>query len=1337
MIRNIIVFFFLITSTVICQNQKFYFDNYTTEDGLSDNYVNCAFQDNKGWVWIGTGMGIERFDGTKFKNYCIYNDDTIEIEDILVRRFYESLSGQLYVCTEESGLAIYNRDKDRFERVKINEKPILTDVSVKYLDEDSDSNLWAATKNGVCLINFKNQTTQVYKFEKENSNSLCDNYVRKLIFDGESKLWIATINGLDKFNPDNGRFTHYSSINSLLNDDILELYLDDSLKLWIGTASNGIVILNIYTNQFSHFIPDPENERSYKINSILKDEDNKFWIGTRGGLYKYDKKTNKVTWIINDIHNKNSLAHNSVLDISVDAKGDIWVSTRGGLSYLVKEKQVFENYTEFPDNMHYLNNSEIYCIWISKSGQVWMGTESGGVNILNRENNTFRYLTEENGLSNNCIKSINSTGDGEILIGTFKGGLNVYNEKTGKIKWFKHDENDPASISDDIVWDICIDKKGAIWIGTSKGLDRYNPSTKTFVHYPEFDDMVNGVTWIGVDENNDLWLGSEIIKIYKQGEGVITSFDEKGRGIFIDSKRRYWVMTSNRGIVQYNKEKGAIKCYDEKDGLACNLSYCMLEDYTGNLWISTANGLSCFDPKNETFKNYYKINGLQGNQYNYGAALKSKNGELYFGGKHGLTIFNPKNIIENKYIPPVYITDLKIFNQSVKISNDKNAILNKSILETSILEIPYKYNVISFDFAVLNYTNNKQNKCKYMLEGFDNEWIEASGNRSATYTNLNPGQYIFKVKASNDNGYWNETGTSKILVILPPYYKQIWFKALVGILSITLLSFIFIFIFRRREMAKTYEFEKIKAQKLHELDTFKLKLFTNISHEIKTPLTLIISPLKKILKHNFKDPEVKENLLLMEKNASHLMKLVTQLLDYRKLQEGKLKIELKRGDIVRFCENLFQSFEGIMKEKGILFKFGSIQKKIYTSFDPDKLRNILNNLVSNAIKYNKQGGSVSFFISMVIEQDEEFTEKEHHYVKIEIKDTGIGIDEKEVPKIFDRYYSKAKEDEINSSGIGLAFTQELIKLHNGRIIVESHEGKGSTFTILLPYIEDSKGNVTEHKEKEVSTKDFIKTNDFKLIQKDKKILLVIEDNEDVLQFIKSHFKNKFIVLDALNGNDGLELAIKTIPDIIVSDVMMPGIDGRELCEKLKKDERTSHIPVILLTALSSNENIKEGLLKGADDYMTKPFDIDILQTKINNLFLLRKSLIKKYSKQLLTEPSYVEVKTLDEKFLEKAVKITEKYIDDPELNIDKFVSQMGVSRMQLYRKINALTSMTVKEFVNDIRLKRAEQMFAEKKISVSEVAYSVGFNDLSYFGKCFKRKYGLSPSEYNQKHVGN
>ena len=1335
MIRKVALLLSCLNQIVFCQNTKINFDNFTTEDGLSDNYVNCVLQDHKGWIWIGTGMGIERFDGIKFKKYAIYSSDAKVKEVILARNFYESHTGTLYACAEDVGLFKYNQGKDCFERLLINGNPVLTDVSVKDLVEDMDGSLWAATKKGICKIDLKNQKVISYVHDGHNENSLINDYVRRLVLDDSSKLWIGTQHGLDKFDPANKSFVHYSKINPLLNDDILDICLDNKKRIWIGTSSHGIVIINNPQKGNSlNFIPDRKNDRSYKVNAILQDREKKFWIGTRGGLYLYDEKDNSIILLENNLLENKSLIHNSVMKIAQDKKGDLWISTRGGLSYMVKEKQEFEYYRALPNNNKYLNNSEIYCIWIDKSGNVWMGTENGGVNILDRKKGTFKYLTASaNGLSNNCIKSINSVGDGKLLIATFQGGLNVYNERTGKITWLKHDPKNKNSISSDMVWDICLDKTGAVWIGTTSGLDKYDPVTQKFVHFPEFDNMVNGVTWIGVDSDNDLWLGSEIIKVFRPGHGIINTFKEKGRGFFVDSKGQYWVMSGNRGIVLYDKNKGALKVYDENAGIASKLTYCMLEDRNNNLWISTADGLSCFNPKNKTFKNYYNIDGLQGNQFHYGAACKANNGEMLFGGVKGLNIFNPDKIIENKYIPPVYITDFKIFNQSVQISNDKRSILKESITETERLEVPYKFNVLTFEFAALNYTNSIRNKYKYKLEGFDNGWTESTENRSATYTNLNPGEYCFRVIASNDKGYWNETGTSKKLVILPPFYRTFWFIAFIFCVVTILFSLVFIFIFKRRELRKTFEFEKIKAQKLHELDLFKLQFFTNISHEIKTPLTLIISPLKKILKYDFANSEVKENLNLMERNADHLMKLVTQLLDYRKLQEGKLKIEMKRGDIVQFCKEVFLSFEGVMKEQSIKYKFGSVQQKIVTGFDPDKLKNILNNLIFNAIRYNKKGGSIIFFISLDIEQEKEFNQAEKHYIKIVLKDSGIGINENEIPKIFDRYYSKSSEKGFTSSGIGLAFTKELIALHHGKIQVESKEGFGTTFTMMLPFIEDLIENAQEFQINEISSKEYIKTETFELEQKNKKILLVVEDNEDVRSFIKSHFKKEYLVLEATDGKEGLELAIKTIPDIMISDIMMPEMDGKELCEKIKKDERTSHIPIILLTALSSKDHMKEGLVKGADDYITKPFDIDLLQIKVENLLKVRKSLREKYSKQMVLQPTNIAIKTLDEKFLQKAIKIIEENMDDSDLDIEKFVSQIGVSRMQLYRKIAALTNMTVKEFVNDIRLKRAAQIFSEQIINISEVAYSVGFNDLSYFGKCFKRKYGMSASEYYQK----
>ncbi len=1323
-----ILFHFCLILTA--QSNYLYFDNYTTANGLSDNYLNSTLQDSRGWIWIGTASSIERFDGIKFKRYCIYENDTTVLEDVLVRKIIESSKNEIFACCEEVGLAIYNKDLDRFERLRLNDNSVLTDVSVKDLKEDKQKNLWAATKKGVCKIDFKNKQCFFYSYSP-NKNSISSNYVRKLLFDDNQNLWIATKRGLDKLNLKENTITHLLNKQIELGDDILELYLDANKLLWVGTAHNSIITINTSNESIKQFIPDKNNSRCYKVNSIIQDKNGKYWIGTRGGLYIYTPGTGKINWIKSDILNKNRLIHNSIIDIYFDTKEDVWISTRGGLSYLVQEKQIFRNYKALPGNNNYLNNCEIYSVWENKNGDIWIGTEDGGVNILDRDKGTFEYLTKNNGLTDNCIKTIHPTPDGKIMIGTFHGGLNLYDplyKTTRKISI----SNNSGRIGDEVVWTIKTDNVNRIWIGSTAGLDRYVPKTGSLIHYPEFDSLASGIRWITVDHNNDLWLGSEDIKVYRPGEGILETFKYKSRELFIDSKGRYWLLTDNQGIILFDKTSGPVKIYNESKGIISNTAYRMHEDAAGKLWISTPIGLCSFNPEKETFENFYDYDGLAGNHYNYGASCKLRTGELLFGGKDGLTMVNPNSILENSYIPPVYLTDFKIFNKSVKISKAKDAILTKPISETKTIKVPYKYNVLTFEFAALSYSNSEHNRYKYLLDGFDSDWTETGDSRSVTYTNLNPGAYTLRIQGSNDNDLWNVNGCSLNLIVTPPYYRKFWFVALITLFIISIIILILYLIFKRKDLAKTYEYEKNQAVKLQKLDQFKHHLFTKTSNEIKTPLSLILGTLKKIQQEEIDNPTIISHLATMDKHIKGMMNMVYQLLDFHKLQNDNLTVDLRHGDIVRFCKGIFESFYCDMVQKDISYYFFSVQPKITTDFDPEKLKKAINNLISNAIQYNKKGGSIDLSISMVIEKASGTNKNTAtKFVKIKLEDTGIGMTDETLSNIFNRSYND-KTISNDNSGFGLAFTKDLIELHNGIIKVESVPDEGSTFTILLPFIEQiSEKSETDKTDDSISTQDFIKTAEFKRLQQEKKIILIVEDNGDLRQFLRSNFEKNFLVLEASNGDEGLELAYLAIPNIIISDIMMPGIDGIELCDRVKTDHRTSHIPFILLSALESKESIQRGLAKGADDYILKPFDIEFLDSKINNLLTTRKSFVDSFKKDSIIQPNTVIMKSLDEKFLEKAIKFTEKHIANPDLNIDMFVDHLNISRMQLYRKFAALTNMTVKEFINDLRLKRAEQIFKEKKVSVSEVAYGVGFKDLSYFGKCFKQRFGVSPSEYN------
>jgi len=1335
-LRSLMLVMVILVSSYQSQGAErhFYFDNYTVNNGLSYNYIDCIYQDSEGWIWIGTGMGIERFDGIRFKPYNLYINDSTYLEGLLVRQIYQDSKQNLWVCYEDLGLARYNRNLDRFESILMIEPAFKKGFSAKDVTEDREGNLWIATKGGVICYNPDKHSITKLIHNSSSRNSLQDNYVRKLVFDVDGKLWIGTRSGLDLYNTTSGEFVHFNYAYQGLDDDILEIWIDGKGRKWIGTAMSGIILIDETLNSYTSFIPGPEEERSRKVNSIHEAIDGRFWIGTRGGLFILDPEAGYVTHFKHNELLPKSLVHNSILHIMEDNKGDMWIATRGGLSYLSHDKQNFIHYLSIPENNKYLNNSEVYSIWLDPDDKIWLGTEAGGINILDRSTGEFLYLTTATakGLSSDCIKTIFPLDERLVLVGTFQGGLNIVDWQTLEVQVLRHDPDDPNSISSDIVWDIAKDSEGQIWVGTGSGLDRFDITSHRFVHYSQFSHL-NGISWLEVDSDGEIWMGAQEIIIFSPISGRIRSLGMKARGIFEDSKGRIWINTVEHGIALYNKEKGIQKEYNEEAGIASKLTYCIQEDKSGKLWVSTANGLSLFDPETGAFRNFSARDGLQGNQFYYGSSAKSRDGELFFGGINGLTIFDPDKIGRNQFIPPVYLTDLKIFNESVNIENSKNAILKKSITDTKEVTIPFRYNVISIDFAALNYTNSDENQYMYILEGFDAGWNKATEGRSASYTNLDPGDYTFRVKASNNDDIWNEAGATLGIHVQPPFRMTLLFKLLVFISVAAIIFFAFRFLLNRRELRKELGFEKERAKNMHEVDAFKWKFFTNISHELKTPLTLILSPLNRLKNKGNLNQDERESISIMERNAQHLLRLVTQLLDYGKLEEGKLQIELKLGDLVEFCRGIFGSFRFIMDEKKLDYSFRSSQEEIVTWFDPGIVKLILNNLLSNAVKFNRPNGMVDFFISLEQTDKNEAGTSTDKQIHIVIRDTGSGINAKDMEKIFTRYYSSPSNGNLTNSGIGLAFARELIELHSGQIRVESVEGKGSSFTVVLPLLNENFSTSRAEKPDIKGTVDFLRSPEFEIEQRERKILLFIDDNQDILSFMRLHFKDRYIVLLAERGEDGYNIAAEAIPDLILTDIMLPDLDGRELSRKLKDDERTSHIPVILVSALSSAENMLHGLESGADDYISKPFDISLLQIKIDNLLSTRDALIEKYSRQVSLMPTNHKVASPDERFLSKALKFIEANIDNAEFEIDDFASEMGVSRMQLYRKIAALTNMTVKECVTDIRMKRAAQILSQSKMNISEVAYSVGFNDLSYFGKCFKKKYGESPTEFMKR----
>ncbi|MGW8316136.1 MAG: ATP-binding protein, partial [Bacteroidales bacterium] len=880
------------------------------------------------------------------------------------------------------------------------------------------------------------------------------------------------------------------------------------------------------------------------------------------------------------------------------------------------------------------------------------------------------------------------------------------------------------------------------------GLDRYDPTEKKITHI-DIGLPNHPIHTIFEDREGNLYFGSALgtMVVILPDLGKI-EFNVAARIIFEDSQGRIWIGSDgNDGLMQFTLDEGVVRSYKTSQGLPSNQVLGILEDNQAQLWISTGNGLARFNPESETFRTFKKEDGIQGDRFYYGSSFMTNTGELIFGGQHGLTEFNPDQLSENLYFPPVVMTNLKIFNKEVPIGEEfqGDVILRNSITATKDIVVDYNLSVLTIDYTALNYSNGSKIEYAYMLEGFDNEWNFVGTNRSATYTNLDPGDYVFRVRSTNNNGIWNDSATSFNIMVSPPFSKTLLFKILILLLICSVIYFIVIFILKREKLKNQLVLERMKSKELHKIDMMKFQFFTNISHEIRTPISLIISPLARIKNNSLSKGQILKDIDVVHRNALRLGKLVDQLLDFRKLEAGKLKLELSRGNIVKFLEDIIYMFKELSQDKQVKLNFYSALDQVQIYFDPDKIEKVMFNLLSNAFKHTSPGGVINVAVTLTYltgqEVDLDEAGQPGEYVQITVRDTGCGIEENRKEHIFDRFYQgrSSEKNALSGSGIGLYLSRELIKLHKGRIFLKSQVGIGTEITFQFPVIQINK---EEQEMQETAATENLRLVDDKirtsmnsidkLAESSDPVLLIMEDNKELLDFIQSIFAEEYTVLLAEDGETGLQLARESIPDLIISDVLMPRLDGVKVCKKLKNDFRTSHIPIILLTALNSKEHEKEGILGGADEYITKPFDPSLLKIKVDQLLATRRLLREKYSREyLLQDTSVHDVSgSPDDKFLAKLVTAIEENLSDPEFGTVKISQEVGVSRTQLYRKMAALTDMTVKEFIRSIRLKRAAQLIVQGDLNISEVAYAVGFQQAAYFRKCFKEIYGMTPSDF-------
>lgn len=1371
--KTFFVCLFIPSLSLLAQYQDLRFEHITTDDGLSKSSVTSILQDQQGFMWVGTFNGLNRYDGYEFTIYQYNQSDSQSISHNYISSMIEDKEGQLWVGTSD-GLNCYNRSTDNFMHYKhnANNSTSICDNQIEVVFEDSKGQLWIGTRNGgLDLFNRTNKSFLHYAHYEGTSEGLSSNFIQSIFEDSNGNLWIGHRSGaIDILNNSQKKFHHLSlDGNELTGSSIMAIVESKDKSIWIGTQGDGLYKLR-YTNnelhEIAHYTLDQKDENSITGNIILSlmvDNNGKLWIGTEDeGLNIFDIPKGKFYHYKTVQLDQSSLNNNSIYTIYEDATENIWIGTyAGGINLLAAGRAYFQQYKHLPGDKNSLDHNIVNSFWEDEDHNIWVATGGNGLDMFDRKNKKFiHYNSETSSIAADVILSLYEDSDFNLWIGTWANGLYQLNKKTNKIVQFTKEENGLASNN---IFQMVEGKNKKLWLCTFwGGLTSFDMNDHSCVIYNTRnsdlnDDDLRSITkdyqgnfWIGTDVGLDFFNPeTKVFKSYQHRENDKTSISKGFVSCLMESSdKTLWIGTTG-GLNMFDRERNSFIHYNKQNGLPNDEIMCIVEDKDGLLWISTNKGISRFDPKLKIFKNFDVSDGLLGNEYNTRSGIRTSRDEIILGGNNGFNIFHPENLKDNPFIPQVVINDLKIFNKPVSIGGDDSP-LQKNIIETEELVFSYKQSVISFGFVALNYICPEKNQYAYMMEGFDADWSYVGSNRTATYTNLDPGDYVFKVKASNNDGIWNETGAMLKIKIEPPFWKTWWAYMIVLILMVIILYFILNYYISRQRLRSALKMEHLELEKMYELDQMKTQFFSNISHEFYSPMTLILSPLEKLIASSPMDDKIKSSLSLVYRNAKRLQRMTNQLKDLNKLETGDLQLSLSKGDIIHFIKEIFHAFQDYAKDHQIDFCFESNLDQHIAWFDPDKVDKIVYNLLSNAFKFTPDLGKVRIVTTVInseqVSKPNNGKSKPSQYIEITVNDSGIGIPKDKIEFIFKRFYHLEDFNgyHYEGSGVGLAFVCDLLKLYKGDISVNSIEGQGTTFIVQIPidehYLEENQ-LVSKFKTTSILPHNVSKylpsngSNDSGAVKSKSKshdipVILIVEDDKEIRDYIKQYFDENYRVIEAENGYLGHKKALQTIPDLIITDIKMDEIDGIALCNKLKNDEKTSHIPIIMLTSYSSQEYQLKGLAEGADTYLTKPFNIDVLEAHMANLLESRKKLQEKFSNEFVLGPNKIPLNDIDERFLQRLTETVEEHMSDEKFNADILSEKIGMSRMQLYRKLRGLTNQTVHEFIRNIRLKRAVQLLEQKRMTITEVAYAVGFNDLTYFARCFRKQYDKSPSEY-------
>ena len=1298
------------------QAQSYYFKSYQVNNGLSSNAITCSIQDHNGFMWFGSRNGLNRFDGNAFRIFRNRIGDTTSIGSNSILSLCETKSGLLWVGTTK-GVYLYDPSKETFHS--------FTQVpqgEVRYINEDRQGNIWIISNFNLYRYDPARQTAR--HFTASNDETVC------ISISKTGRVWAATGNGIIKeYDAQKGDFISYNLVPLAKEEKLSRIQslfsINDSLILF-GTL-NHAYLLSIPTLSLRNIYKGQPALNDVQIHTIMQQSDTELWLGTERGLYVYDLSTEKTILIQKKYQDPYSITDNVIFSFCKDREGNTWIGTFfGGIDYFSKEYNQFRKYFPIPD-ANTLSGNLVHEICRDRYGDLFVGTEDAGLNKLNLKTGKWQHFLP--GKSKEDISYTNIHGlvadDDRLWIGTYEHGLDVMDIRTGKVIRHYNAGKDSTSLNSNFIVTLYKTRNNDILVGTWEGMFKYNREKDNFIRLPFFNTQIQaihedgqGVIWASTYGNGVYYFNPATGRggRLKHDPGNPNSLiNDYVNGLFEDRDHNYWFSTEG-GISKW--ENGRFTNMTIESGLPDNQTFRVLQDDQGRLWISTSKGLVRLDPTHNTLKLYQTSNGLLTDQFNYNSAFKNTDGSLYFGTVKGLISFNPDNFIENEIVPPVYITGIQVNNAILPIGG-KRAALTKAITSAGQVRLPHDSADISFDVAALSYTNPEMNAYQYKMEGFDKEWTALKTNRRIYYTRLPPGQYTFRVRGSNGDGIWNSGPTSLRVVILSPVWATTWayigYIVLGGLLLFTILWYYFKAL-RARNKRKIDIFEREKEREIY---NSKIEFFTNIAHEIRTPLTLIKMPLDKLLDQESMSYSTTECLHMIKKNTSRLIDLTNQLLDFRKAEANHFSLNFTKTDINVLLEEMIALFRSAAENKKIRLTLDLPSIDLNAFVDEEAFKKIVANLLNNAIKYGRTQVTVRLL---------PFS-SEDSFFRIEFRNDGYTIPSALQQKIFEPFYRIRETSKEAGTGIGLPLARSLAELHSGTLEWKESADKTNLFLLSLPFHQKREMNL---KGEDIPESPSMETQEVpgSAFDTDKPLLLFVEDNKDILAFVHKELSLFYNIIKAFNGLEALELLKKEVIQLVISDIMMPVMDGIELSKKMKSDIQFSHIPIILLTARSSVQSKIEGLEVGADAYIEKPFAIGHLHAQIDNL-LQNRNIIKDYfARTPLAHIKSIAISAADKHFIEELNKVIHDHIADMDLNVEHLSKMMNMSKATLYRKINALSDMTPNELINLSRLKRAAELLSEGNHKISEVSCMVGYTLQTNFTRDFSKQFGVTPSNY-------